>query len=158
MINLADWHANPLPEGEAQARLARLRTATAWDDRLEVLRLRLMLGLPAEMQRDVLWSEATDDLHRAAVELITGQIMLAQRLNGAWAWLDSAEKRLAHVLPGPGYLEPLQRHAALKGLRLFEQYKTMRPLLELLAIAEATNQLEGLKRPDYVGDQRDTLG
>ena len=158
MINLADWHANPLPEGEVQARLAQLRTATVWDDRLEVLRLRLMLGLLADMQRDVLFNEATDDLQRAAVELITGQVMLAQRLKGAWAWLDSAEKRLAHVLPGPGYVELMRRHATLRALRLFDRPKTIRALDELLTIASATSQLEGQKRTDYAQDQRDTLG
>lgn len=155
---LAAWHANPLPEGEAETQLAQLRTATAWDDRLEALRLRLMLGLPADMQRDVLWSEAKDDVQRAAVELITGQVLLARRLKGAWTWLDAAEKRLAHRLPGSDYLELLRRHAALRALTLFDQPKTLRPLEELLAIAKATSQLEGLKRPDYAKDQRDTLG
>ena len=158
MIELAAWHADPLPEHAAQARLAQLRTATAWDERIEVLRLRLILGLPAEMQRDVLVHEANDELQRAAVELITGQIMLAQRRQGAWIWLDAAEQRLAHHLPGAGYLELLRRHAALRGLRLFDTPKPMRPLEELLAIANATSQLEGLKRPDIVRDQRDTLG
>lgn len=158
MIDLALWHADPLPEGEAQARLAQLRTATTWDERLEVLRLRLMLDLPAEMQREVLFSEANDDLQRAAVELVTGQVMLARRLKGAWAWLDSAEKRLAHRLPGPGYVGIMRRHATLKALTLLEQPKALRTLEELLAIASATAMFEGMKRPDFAGDQRDTLG
>ena len=157
-IDLAAWHADPLPNNEAQTLLTQLRTATAWNERLEVLRLRLMLGLPAEMQRDVLLREAEDELQRAAVELITGQIMLAQRRQGAWVWLDAAEQRLAHHLPGAGYLELLRRHATLRGLKLFDTPKSMRPLEELLAIANATSQLEGLKRPDIVRDQRDTLG
>jgi len=158
MLDLSAWHANPIPTNEAETRLAQLRTATTWDDRLEALRLRLMLGLPADIQRDVLLGEASDDLQRAAVELITGQIMLARRLKGAWTWLDAAEKRLAHRLPGPGYLELLRRHAVLRALTLYEQPKAMRPAEELLAIAAATTQLEGRRRPDYIGDQRDTLG
>ncbi len=158
MIDLAAWHAEPLPDGEAEARLARLRTATARDDRLEALRLRLMLGLPFEMQREVLWSEASDEIHRAAVEIVTGQVMLARRLQGAWTWLDAAEKRLAHRLPGPGYVALMRRHAALRSLVLFERPRAMRPLEALLAIAEATMQLEGLKRADYAQDARDTLG
>ncbi|MEF3194050.1 MAG: hypothetical protein K6346_07540 [Halothiobacillaceae bacterium] len=158
MLDLAAWHAEPLAQDKAEARLARLGTAMAWDDRLEALHLRLMLGLPAMMQREVLMAEADDDLQRAAVELITGQVMLARRLKGAWAWLDAAEKRLAHGLPGPGYLELLRRHAMLRTLPLFDQPKPMRPLKELLAIAAAISRLEGMKRPDYAGDQRDTLG
>lgn len=158
MIELAAWLADPLPEGEAETRLTLLRTATAWDDRLEVLRLRLMLGLPFEMQREVLWNEAANDDHRAAVELITGQVMLARRLKGGWTWLDAAEKRLAHRLPGPDYLALLRRHAALRALILFDQPKTIRPLEELLVIANATAQFEGLKRPDYAKDRSDTLG
>lgn len=158
MLDLTAWHANPIPTDKAETRLAQLRTATAWDDRLEALRLRLMLGLPADMQREVLFHEASDDLQRAAVELITGQIMLARRMNGAWAWLDSAEKRLAHRLPGPGYLELLRRHATLRALTLFDHPKPMRPLEALLAIAVSTGQLEGLKRPEFSGDSRDTLG
>ncbi|MEO1750947.1 hypothetical protein [Thiofaba sp. EF100] len=158
MLDLAAWHAEPLDQGEAETRLARLGTATAWTERLEALRLRLMLGLPATMQREVLMAEADDDLQRAAVELITGQVMLARRMKGAWDWLDAAEKRLAHRLPGPGYLALLRRHAMLRTLPLFDQPKAMRPLKELLAIAAATARLEGMKRPDYAGDQRDTLG
>jgi len=157
-IDLSAWHADPLSEHTAQTRLAQLRTATAWADRLEALRLRLILGLPAEMQRDVLLGEANDELQRAAVELITGQVMLAQRLQGAWDWLDAAEKRLAHHLPGAGYLELLRRHATLRGLRLFDTPKPMRPLLELLAIARATAQLEGIQRKIIMQDARDTLG
>ncbi|MEW6445521.1 MAG: hypothetical protein ACOZAQ_03240 [Pseudomonadota bacterium] len=157
-FDLSSWHADPLPEGEAKTRLAQLRTATTWDDRLEALRLRLMLGLPADMQREVLFHEASDDLQRAAIELITGQVMLARRMRGAWDWLDSAEKRLAHRLPGPDYLELMRRHAALRALKLFDQPKFMRPLEELLAIAESTGRLEGLKRPELSGDRRDTLG
>ena len=155
-IDLGAWHAEPLPD--AEARLARLRSATAWQERLEGLRLRLMLGLPSDMQRDVLWSEAENELQRAAVELITGQVMLAHRRKGAWTWLDAAEKRLAQHLPGADYIKLLRRHAALRGLRLFDTPKPMRPLEELLAIASATSQLEGLKRPDITGNQRDTLG
>jgi len=158
MLDLSAWHAHPVPPDEAETRLAQLRTATSWGDRIETLRLRLMLGLPAEMQRDVLFNEATDDLQRAAVELITGQVMLARRLKGAWRWLDAAEIRLAPRLPGPGYVELLRRHATLRALPLFEQPRAMRPLEDLLRIAAATSQLEGLKRPDYAGDQRDTLG
>jgi len=158
LIDLAAWHADPLPEDTAQARLAQLRTATAWTDRLEALRLRLILGLPAEMQRDVLVHEADDDLQRAAVELITGQVMLAQRRQGAWDWLDAAEQRLAHHLPGAGYLELLRRHAALRGLRLFDTPKRMRPLVELLSIAHITAQLEGRQRQTITQDARDTLG
>ncbi len=158
MIDLAAWHADPLPEHAAQARLAQLRTATAWSERLEALRLRLMLGLPAEMQRDVLFHEADDELHRAAVELITGQVMLAQRRQGAWDWLDAAKQRLAHHLPGAGYLELLRRHAALRGLRLFDTPKLMRPLDELLTIARMTAQLEGRQRKSITQDARDTLG
>lgn len=157
-LDLSAWHATPFPRDEAELRLTQLRTATAWGDRLEALRQRLMLGLPAEMQREVLFNEATDDFQRAAVELITGQVMLARRLKGAWAWLDVAEKRLAHCLSGPGYLEVLRRHAVLRALTLFDQPKDIRPLEALLAIAAATSQLEGIKRPDYAGDQRDTLG
>ncbi|MEW6764204.1 MAG: hypothetical protein AB1344_00275 [Pseudomonadota bacterium] len=157
-FDLSSWHANPLPEGEAKTRLAQLRTATAWDDRLEALRLRLMLGLPADIQRDVLFHEASDDLQRAAVELLTGQVMLARRMKGAWTWLDAAERRLAHRLPGPDYLGLLRRHAALRALTLFDHPKPMRPLEALLAIAASTGQLEGLKRPEFSGDQRDTLG
>ena len=93
MIDLAAWHADPLPESAAQSRLTQLRTACVWDERLEALRLRLMLGLPGEMQRDVLLHETDDERQRAAIELITGQIMLAQRRRGAWAWLDAAPKR-----------------------------------------------------------------
>jgi hypothetical protein len=153
VIDLAGWHASPLPEGEAAIRLGRLRTATAWDDRLEALRLRLMLGLPAEMQREVLFNEAADDPQRAAVELITGQVMLARRLKGAWHWLDAAEKRLAHCLSGPGYLELLRRHAVLRALTLFDQPKDIRPLEALLAIATATSQLEMAgRRPVAPGD------
>jgi hypothetical protein len=155
-INLSAWHADPQPD--AAARLSALSTTHNWNERLEALRLRLMLGLPADMQRDVLWSEAKDDMQRAAVELITGQVMLARRLQGAWGWLDAAEKRLAHRLPGPDYLEMLGRHAALRALSLFDQPKTIRPLEELLAIANATSRIEGLKRPGYTIDRRDTLG
>lgn len=158
MIELAAWHADPLPEHAAQARLAQLRTATAWHERLEALRLRLILGLPAEMQRDVLFHEADDELQRAAVELITGQIMLAQRRQVAWLWLDAAQQRLAHHLPGAGYLELLRRHAALRGLRLFDTPKPMRPLVELLTIASMTAQLEGRQRQIITQDARDTLG
>ncbi|MEF3193068.1 MAG: hypothetical protein K6346_02440 [Halothiobacillaceae bacterium] len=158
MIDLVGWHAYPIPTATAETRLAQLRTATAWADRLEALRLRLMLGLPATMQREVLMAEADDDLQRAAVELITGQVMLARRLKGAWAWLDAAEKRLAHGLPGPGYLELLRRHAMLRTLPLFDQPKPMRPLKELLAIAAAISRLEGIKRPNYAMDPRDTVG
>jgi len=157
-IDLAAWHAEPLPEHAAQSRLAQLRTASAWTDRLEALRMRLMLGLPAEMQRDVLLSEARVEQQRAAVELITGQIMLAQRRQGAWDWLDAAEKRRAHHLPGAGYLELLRRHATLRGLRLFDMPKPMRPLAELLAIAHVTAQLEGRQRKIITQDARDTLG
>lgn len=157
-LDLSAWHAHPIPPDEAETRLAQLRTANAWGDRLEALRLRLILGLPADMQRDILFSEATDDLQRAAVELITGQVMLARRLKGAWTWLDAAERRLAHLLSGPGYVELLRRHATLRALALFDQPKAMRPLEDLLRIAAATSLLEGLKRPDYAGDQRDTLG
>lgn len=158
MLDLSAWHATPIPPDEAKTRLTQLCTATAWGDRLEALRLRLMLGLPAEMQREVLFNEATDDSQRAAVELLTGQVMLARRLKGAWDWLDAAERRLAHRLSGPGYLALLRRHAILRALTLFDQPKAMRPLEELLAIAAATTRLEGMKRPDYAGDQRDTLG
>ncbi|OYY75191.1 MAG: hypothetical protein B7Y40_01890 [Gammaproteobacteria bacterium 28-57-27] len=158
MIDLAAWHAEPLPEGEAQIRLDQIRTATTWDDRLEVLRLRIMLGLPFEMQRDVLWNEASSDMQRAAVELITGQIMLARRLQGAWIWLDTAQQRLAHHLPGTGYLELLRRHATLRGLRLFDTPKPIRPLTELLTIARMTAQLEGRQRKTFTLDARDTLG
>ncbi|MDD2894208.1 MAG: hypothetical protein PHF20_09810 [Halothiobacillaceae bacterium] len=157
-IDLAAWHADPLPRDEANARLVPLRTATAWHERLEVLRLRLMLGLPAEMQRDVLLHEAANEQQRAAVELITGQIMLAQRQQGAWVWLDAAQQRLAHHLPGAGYLELLRRHATLRGLRLFNTPKPMRPLAELLAIASMTAQLEGRQRKIITQDARDTLG
>ena len=157
-IDLAAWHADPLPEDSAQARLTQLRTASALADRLEALRLRLILGLPADMQRDVLLSEAHDEQQRAAVELITGQIMLAQRRQGAWAWLDAAEKHLAHHLPGADYLELLRRHATLRGLRLFDTPKPMRPLAELLAIAHMTTQLEGRQRQIITQDTRDTLG
>jgi len=158
LIELAAWHAEPLPEHAAQTRLAKLRTATAWADRLEVLRLRLILGLPFEMQRDVLLGEANDDLQRAAVELITGQMMLAQRRQGAWDWLDAAEKRLAHHLPGADYLELLRRHATLHGLKLFDTPKPMRPLDELLAIARTIERLEGIQRKIITPDARDTLG
>lgn len=158
MFDLAAWHAEPLTQDEIKARLARLGTATAWEDRLEALRLRLMLGLPTDMQREVLLAEANDDLQRAAIELITGQIMLARRMKRAWGWLDAAEKRLAHSLPGADYLALLRRHARLRTLPLFDQPKAMRPLKELLAIAAATARLEGMKRPEHAGDQRDTLG
>ena len=67
MLDLAAWHAEPLAQDEVEARLARLGTATAWAERLEALRLRLMLGLPTTMQREVLMAEADDDLQRAAV-------------------------------------------------------------------------------------------
>ena len=154
--DLGAWHAEPLPD--AETRLAALRMASLWHERLEALRLRLMLGLPSEMQRDVLWNEADNELQRAAVELITGQVMLARRQKSAWIWLDAAEKRLAQHLPGADYIKLLRRHAALRGLRLFDTPKPMRPLEELLAIASATSQLEGLKRPDITGNQRDTLG
>ncbi len=155
-IDLGAWHAEPLPD--AEARLARLRTATAWQERLEGLRLRLMLGLPSDMQRDVLWSEAENELQRAAVELITGQLMLAQRLKGAWTWLDAAEKRLAQHLPGADYIKVLRRHTALRTLRLFDSARPMRPLSALLAIAAATSQLDGLQRKNHKQDARDTLG
>ena len=155
-IDLGAWHAEPL--SDAEARLAFLRTASAWQDRIEGLRLRLILGLPSEMQREVLWNEAENELQRAAVELITGQVMLARRLKGAWTWLDAAEKRLAQHLPGADYIKLLRRHAVLRALTLFDAPRPMRPLEELSAIANATSQLEGLKRPDIAGNQRDTLG
>ncbi|MGK0674138.1 MAG: hypothetical protein ABWU16_05700 [Halothiobacillaceae bacterium] len=158
MFDLSAWHATPISPDEANTRLAQLGTATAWDDRLEVLRLRLMLGLPADMQQEVLFNEATDDSQRAAVELITGQVMLARRLKGAWDWLNETEKRLAHRLPGPGYLALLRRHATLRALTLFDQPKAIRPLEELLAIAVATARFKGMKRPGYAADQCDTLG
>lgn len=158
MIDLAAWHADPLPESAAQSRLTQLRTTCVWDERLEALRLRLMLGLPGEMQRDVLLHETDDERQRAAIELITGQIMLAQRRRGAWAWLDAAEKRLAHSLPGTAYLELLRRHIRLRSLKLFDTPKAMRPLDELLNIAAMTTQLEGRQRASSVQDARDTLG
>ena len=154
--DLGAWHAEPLPD--AETRLAALRMASLWHERLEALRLRLILGLPSDMQREVLWNEADNELQRAAAELITGQVMLARRLKGAWVWLDAAEKRLAQHLSGTGYIKLLRRHAVLRGLRLFDTPKPMRPLEELLAIANAISQLEGLKRPDIAGNQRDTLG
>jgi len=158
LIDLAAWHAEPLPERAAQTRLAQLRTATAWNERLEVLRLRLILGLPADMQRDVLLGEAKDELQRAAVELLTGQIMLAQRRQGAWVWLDAAEKKLAHHLPGAGYLELLRRHATLRPLALFAEPRPIRSLNELRAIAAATALFASQTRKEYLQDARDTLG
>jgi len=155
-IDLGAWHAEPQPD--AEARLASLRTASAWQDRLEGLRLRLMLGLPSDMQREVLWNEAENELQRAAVELITGQVMLARRLKGAWTWLDAAEKRLAQHLPGVDYIKVLRRHAVLRAPRLFDVARPMRSLSDLRAIATATTQLEGLQRKDYNQDARDTLG
>ena len=154
--DLGAWHAEPLPD--AETRLAALRMASLWHERLEALRLRLMLGLPSEMQRDVLWSEADNELQRAAVELITGQVMLARRQKGAWLWLDAAEKRLAQHLSGADYITLLRRHTALRSLTLFDAARPMRPLEELLAIARAITQLEGLQRKTYSQDARDTLG
>ncbi|MGD9889268.1 MAG: hypothetical protein AB7S56_08405 [Halothiobacillaceae bacterium] len=154
--NLGAWHAEPLPD--AETRLAVLRMASLWHERLEALHLRLMLGLPSEMQRDVLWNEADNEVQRAAVELITGQVMLARRQKGAWLWLDAAEKRLAQHLSGRDYITLLRRHAVLRSLALFDVARPVRPLDELLAIARATAQLEGLQRKDYSQDTRDTLG
>lgn len=158
MLDLAAWHAEPIAKAAAEAQLARLRTAARWEERLEALRLRELLGLPADMQREVLLAEADDERHRAAVELITGQVMLARRLRGAWSWLEAAEQRLAHRLPGPRYLALLQRHAALRALPLFEWPSPIRPLVELLAIAAAAARLERPQRPLTTLDRRDTLG
>ena len=162
MIDLAAWHAEPLPPDEAQAQLADLRTATSWDDRLAALRLRLLLGLPSEMQHEVLLAEAQNEQQRAAVELLFGPMLLAQRRQGAWHWLDAAEKRLAHGMSGEGYIQLMRRHAALRPLVLFRHGKTARPLPALLAIAAATSQLEAKSRStaraSVATDARDTLG
>lgn len=157
-LDLCAWHAEPLPQEALHARLAGLRGASGFEARLEDLRLRLMLGLPCTMQREVLLSEAADELGRAAVELICGQVMLAQRQSGAWTWLDAAQGRLAQRLPGPCFREILQRHARLRPLTLFPAPRPIRPLAELLAIAAATARLEGRRRPAYTPDRRDTLG
>ncbi|MEW5838753.1 MAG: hypothetical protein AB1717_07970 [Pseudomonadota bacterium] len=160
MIDLAAWHAEPLPADEAQARLARLRSATSWDERLEALRLRLLLGLPADMQRDVLLAETDDARQQAAVELVFGQAMLAQRKHGAWIWLDAAEKRLAHLMPGADYIQLMRRHASLRSLSLFERVKTPRPLHELRTIALCTQRLKTQKsrRTANRQDFRETPG
>lgn len=158
MLDLAAWHAEPIPRAEAEAQLTRLRTAARWEARLEALRLRELLGLPADMQREVLLAEMDDERKQAAVELITGQVMLARRLQGAWDWLQAAEQRLAHHLSGPDYLVLLRRHAALRPLILFPTPRPLRPLSELLAIAQATARLKGPNRALHGFDQRDTLG
>ncbi len=158
MIDLAAWQATPVRAEQAQHELARLRHATTHSERLHALRLRLTLDLPSDMQRDVLLAEANTPAERAAVELITGQVLLAKRLHGAWAWLDAAEPRLSHLLPAAAYLAVLRRHNALRPLTLFAQPKPMRPLDALVRIAAMTAQLEGRLRQPSAHNARDTLG
>lgn len=158
MIDLAVWHATPVRADQAQHELARLRLATTHSERLHALRLRLILDLPSDMQRDVLLAEANTPAERAAVELLTGQVLLAKRLHGAWVWLDAAEPRLSDLLPATAYLALLRRHRALRPLTLFAQPKPMRPLDELLRIAAMTAQIEGRPRQPSTHNARDTLG
>lgn len=153
---LGMWHAEPMTVADAQALLAHARKRQQRGQRLRPCRTCLLQKLIATY-----WLGEDIQLHYqhvlplmqgsphayALLELITGQLLISQRLNNAWPHLQQGFHLASHLFTPTDYLAVLNRHQELASLPLSDTPMQATTLDELLTTARVIKRMTGNTRP-----------
>jgi hypothetical protein len=150
--SLADWFAEPLPVARARTSLVALGRRTgagsggpgrAFGVRLAEMVCRYWAGLDTEADYRNLSALYRRPRQRAVLELVSGQLLIACRLQGAWGHLDRGFSLAARLLAAEDYFVVLRRHELLRQLPLFPSPARPATLEDLLSEARIIARLRG---------------
>lgn len=168
MSLLGAWHAEPLNAAAAQALLARAQQRNYRGQRQRRCRTCVLQELIARYwlgeEINALYRHALPLLQRSAhgralLEIITGQLLLSRRLNGARQHLDNGFHRASRLFTPSAYLAVLNRQQQLAPLPLSETPLPAATLAELLTTAQVIARMEGgRRRPQGKHDPTDLYG
>lgn len=168
MSLLGSWHAEPLDVSAARALLARAQQRQRRGQRqrrcrtcaLQELIARCWLGEEiGTLYRHALPLQQRSAHARALLEIITGQLLLSRRLNGAWQHLNDGFHRASRLFTPSDYLTVLQRQQHLSRLPLSDTPLPAATLAELLTTAKVIERMAGgSRRPLGKHDPTDLYG
>ncbi|GAB4301356.1 MAG: hypothetical protein Kow0096_22120 [Thiohalomonadaceae bacterium] len=156
MTPLGMWHGDPLAAAAAQALLARARQRQRRGQRQRRCRTCALQELVARywLGEDMaaLYHHALPLLRRSAhgralLELITGQLLLSRRLNGARQHLERGFHLASRLFTPADYLAVLKRQQQLACLPLGDTPLPAATLTQLLTTAQVIERMEGGRRP-----------
>ncbi len=152
MNPLALWHADPLDAEAARTLLERAQQRQRRGQRLRRCRTCVLQELVARCwlgeDIDALYRHALPLLRqsahgRALLEIVTGQLLLSRRLNGARQHLEDGFHLASRLFTPADYLAVLNRRQQLAHLPLGETSLPAATLAELLTTAQVIDRLEG---------------
>lgn len=136
---LAGWHAEPVDATAACTWLKQHVRATPAP--FDELIARHWCGQDIRRRFTNLCDALADPAERALLDLIYGQLLIAQRLVGAFTHLDRGFAAATPFLAPRAYLTVLKRHETLRWLVLGRQPSSPLALTELLQQAQVTKRL-----------------
>jgi hypothetical protein len=151
-ITLSGWLAEPLPVAHARAALAGLgRRSVGGPDgpgkpfavQLGEMICRYWAGREIEADYLNLSALYRGEREQATLELVSGQLLIARRLRGAWHHLDRGFGLAARLLGAEDYFVVLGRHELLRQLPLFPKPSPPAGLDALLCEARVIARLRG---------------
>lgn len=155
MSLLGLWHGDPLGTPAAQTLLARAQQRQRRGHRqrrcrscvLQELIARYWLGEEiGPLYRHALPLLQGSAHGRALLEIITGQLLLSRRLNGARQHLEEGFHRASRLFTPSDYLAVLKRQQQLSYLPLGDTALPAAPLSELLTTAQVIERMAGSSR------------
>lgn len=165
-MSLSGWYAEPLDQSQAMALLTEVQQRQHQAHRrhgrcsacpFHELVARFWLGRSTDALYARLTHAASASRRRALAELVSGQLLMSRRLQGAMERLRNGFFLAAPHLPAADYFQVLQRHELLALLPLLARPAAPQSLAALLREAQVIRQLQGRKGLS-AHDRGDTLG
>ncbi|MEW6645584.1 MAG: hypothetical protein AB1450_00070 [Pseudomonadota bacterium] len=168
MTPLGMWHGDPLDTAAAQALRVRAQQRQRRGQRQRRCRTCLLQDLIAgywlgediaALHRHALPLLQRSAHSRALLELITGQLLLSRRLNGARQHLERGFHLASGLFTPADYLTVLKRQQQLASLPLADTPLPAATLAQLLTTAQVIERMEGgRRRPQGKHDPTDLYG
>jgi hypothetical protein len=165
---LAGWFAEPLSAARARSSLdglgrRRLGLGTGpgrtFGVHLAEMICHYWAGSDIEADYRNLSALYRGERDQAALELVSGQLLIARRLRGAWRHLERGFALAARLLDAEDYFVVLGRHELLRQLPLFAEPSAPAGLDALLCEARVIARLRGTapRRSHHRTSHRDTI-
>ena len=160
---LSRWYAGPLSKAQADHLVSEVRGRKHSQRPRVLLDIELLVG-HFWQGRDIFSELAprfqitTGQDERALLELVTGQLLISRKLNGALEYLDQGFRHATPFLSARDYLALMNRHRRLRSLELGEGGGAGLTLDELLQEAAVVDRIRGGEPHRMRYNPKDTLG